>query len=284
MAHFLLYEIAFVLSTNFYSFFRLSFPAIFLRGSFIKILSLCIHDNNHGKLPDCQFADCFRSQILIRYHFTCRNRFGQKRSRTADSSKVNCAVTDNCLFYLRASFALTHHTGKSQIQAEIKAKMQETLTEQDIGIQVVNITVQDAEPPTSEIVSAFKAVETAKQGKDTAINNANKYQNEQIPAAEAAADKIIQSATAQKTARIAEAEGQVARFSAMYEEYTKNPQITRQRLYYEAIEDVLPGIKVIIDNGETQKVLPLSSFTESDGESSSSDKNASGEVDQNGGK
>ena len=151
-------------------------------------------------------------------------------------------------------------TGKSQIQAEIKAKMQETLTEQDIGIQVVNITVQDAEPPTSEIVSAFKAVETAKQGKDTAINNANKYQNEQIPAAEAAADKIIQSATAQKTARIAEAEGQVARFTAMYEEYARNPLITKQRMFYETIEDVLPDARIIISDGNTQTVYPLDSF------------------------
>ena len=151
-------------------------------------------------------------------------------------------------------------TGKSQIQAEVKAKMQETLTEQNVGLQIVNITVQDAEPPTAEIVSAFKAVETAKQGKDTAINNANKYQNEQIPAAEAAADKIIQNATAEKTARIAEAEGQVARFNAMYEQYRLNPLITKQRMFYETIEEVLPDAKVIFDDSNTQTVYPLESF------------------------
>lgn len=156
-------------------------------------------------------------------------------------------------------------TGKSQIQAEVKAKMQESLTEQDIGIQVVNITVQDAEPPTREIVSAFKAVETAKQGKDTAINNAKKYQNEQIPAAEANADKIIQTAEAQKTARIAEAEGQVARFNAMYEQYRLNPLITKQRMFYETVEDVLPDAKVIITDGGTQTMYPLESFTAENG-------------------
>ncbi len=174
-------------------------------------------------------------------------------------------------------------TAKNQIQSQVREKLTQALKTNDIGIEIVNLTVQDAEPPTSDVMQAFKAVETAKQGAETAVNNAKQYQNEQIPAAEAEADRIIQDAEAAKQTRIAEAEGQVARFSAMYEEYAKNPQITRQRLYYEAIEDVLPGIKVIIDNGETQKVLPLSSFTESDGESTS-DKNASGEVDQNGGK
>ena len=152
-------------------------------------------------------------------------------------------------------------TGKSQIQAEVKQKMQDELTKQNIGIQIVNITVQDAEPPTSTIVSAFKAVETAKQGKDTAINNANKYQNEQIPAAEAAADKIVQQAQAKKEARIAEAEGQVARFNAMYEQYALNPLITKQRLFYETVEDVLGDAKVIIDDGNTQKMMPLESFS-----------------------
>ena len=78
-------------------------------------------------------------------------------------------------------------TGKAQIQAIVKQKMQDELAKQNIGLQIINITVQDAEPPTQEIVQAFKAVETAKQGKDTAINNANKYKNEQIPAAEASA-------------------------------------------------------------------------------------------------
>ena len=151
-------------------------------------------------------------------------------------------------------------TGKAQIQAEVKAKIQETLEEQNIGLSIVNITVQDAEPPTREIVGAFKAVETAKQGKDTAINNANKYKNEQIPAAEAAADKIIKTAEADKTARIAEAEGQVARFNAMYEQYVLNPNITKQRMFYEAMENVLPDTKVIISDGSTQTIYPLDSF------------------------
>lgn len=152
-------------------------------------------------------------------------------------------------------------TGKAQIQAQVKQKMQEALEKQNIGIQVINITVQDAEPPTDEIVKAFKAVETAKQGKDTAVNNANKYKNEKIPAAEANADKIVQSAEAEKAARIAEAEGQVSRFKAMYKQYKLNPLITKQRLFYETMEDILPELKVIINDGGTQTLLPLENFS-----------------------
>ena len=64
------------------------------------------------------------------------------------------------------------------------------LEKYDIGIQLVSISIQDAQPPTTEVMTAFKAVETAKQGKETALNNANKYRNEQIPQAKAEADKI----------------------------------------------------------------------------------------------
>ena len=151
-------------------------------------------------------------------------------------------------------------TGKSAIQADVKEKMVRELQEQNIGIQVVNITIQDAEPPTQEIILAFKEVETAKQSAETRINQARKYENEQIPAAEAQADRIVQSAEAQKAARIAEAEGQVARFNAMYEQYALNPLITRQRMFYEALEDLLPDLKVIITDGNTQTIYPAESF------------------------
>ena len=152
-------------------------------------------------------------------------------------------------------------TAKGQIQAEVKEKLQKELAENVVGLMAVNVSVQDAEPPTPEIVQAFKEVETAKQGKETAVNNARKYQNEQIPRAEANADKITQSAEAAKAARIAEAEGQAERFSQMYDAYQKYPLITKQRMYYEAMEEVLPGTKVIITDGNTQEMLPIESFT-----------------------
>ena len=157
-------------------------------------------------------------------------------------------------------------TGKSQIQADIKADISKALKKNNIGLTLVNITIQDSRPPVESVENAFKAVETAKQGADTAKNNALQYQNRQIPQAEADADKIIQLAEANKAARIAEAEGQVARFNQMYEEYKNYPYITKRRLFFEKMEELLPDSKVIITDGDTQTMLPLESFTGSNNE------------------
>ena len=153
-------------------------------------------------------------------------------------------------------------TSKNQVQADVRDSLVEALKRADIGIEIVNVSIQDVEPPTHAVMDAFKAVENAKQGSETSINNANKYKSEQMPAAEANADMIEQQAEANKEARIAEAQGQVARFNAMYDQYKLNPLITKQRLFYETMEDVLPNLKVIIDDGSTQTMLPLGSFTE----------------------
>ncbi len=151
-------------------------------------------------------------------------------------------------------------TGKSQIQTSVREKLTEMLRESNIGLQCVNLTVQDAEPPTDKIIQAFKEVETARQARETVINSAKKYQSEQLPLAEAKADQVIQKAEAVRTARIAEANGQAARFSRMYEEYRAYPLITKQRLFYEAIEEILPGAKIIITDGGTEKLMPLGKF------------------------
>lgn len=150
-------------------------------------------------------------------------------------------------------------TGKSQIQSEIKEKIMARMEAEDVGVQLVNITIQDAEPPTAEVLTAFKEVETAKQGKETAVNNANKYRSEQLPAAEAQADQIVQQAEGERQARINEASGQVARFESMYAEYVQYPLITKQRMYYEAMEELLPGMKVVIqsEDGETLNMFNM---------------------------
>ena len=152
-------------------------------------------------------------------------------------------------------------TAKNQIQTSVREKLTEMLRESNIGLACVNLTVQDAEPPTNKIIQAFKEVETARQARETMINSAKKYQSEQLPLAEAEADKIIQNAQAVKQARIAEATGQTARFNNMFEEYKTYPLVTKQRLYFEALEEILPNAKVIITDGEkTEKILPLDKF------------------------
>ena len=182
-----------------------------------------------------------------------------------DPRVILANIAQNCIRTTIGSYGVDAvlTTGKNEIQSNIKNMILEKLDAIDIGIQLVNITIQDAEPPTNEVITAFKSVETAKQGKETALNNANKYRNEQIPSAEAEADKIVQDAEADKQARINEAEGQVARFNSMYDEYVKYPAVTKQRMFYETMEEVLPSMKIVIqgaDGGSVQQIMPLDKF------------------------
>lgn len=179
-------------------------------------------------------------------------------------------IAQNCIRTTIGSYSVDSvlTTGKNEIQSNIKQMIVDKLEAYDIGITLVNITIQDATPPTAEVENAFKEVETAKQGKETALNNANKYRNEQIPNAEAESDKILQEAEAEKQERINEANGQVARFNSMYQEYVKFPDVTKKRMFYEAMEDVLPDIKLIIQGsgGTVNTMLPLESFVTQNGE------------------
>lgn len=173
-----------------------------------------------------------------------------------------------CQSYIRDTIGLygvddVITTGKAEIQAAIRDKIVSRLEQEDLGIALVNIAMQDAEPPTTEVQQAFKAVETSKQEAETAINNANKYANEQIPAARANADQILQQAEAYKESRIAEAQGQASRFRELYQEYSKFREVTRQRLFYETIASVFPDMKVVImgkDGAQLSTVLPLDEF------------------------
>ena len=140
--------------------------------------------------------------------------------------------------------------------------------EYDIGLALTDIKIQDSEPPTTSVIEAFKNVETAKQAAETLINQAKAYQNSELPKAEASADQLIRNAEYLKQKRINDAAQQVAMFEAMYSQYAKNPDITRVRMYYEALTEALPGVKLYIniaESGSTDMLLPLESFANNGG-------------------
>ena len=181
-----------------------------------------------------------------------RNLVQSQVRNVVGSSTVDAVLTD----------------GKENIQMQVKDLVSEILMEYDIGLTLVDVRIQDAEPPTQEVIEAFKAVETAKQNAEAVVNQAKAYENAQIPAAQAEADKLIQNAEYLKQKRINEAKEQVAMFTAMYEEYAKNPDITRSRMYYEAISQILPDVKLFINtssNEDVQMLLPLESLVDNAG-------------------
>ena len=173
-----------------------------------------------------------------------RNLIQSQVRNVVGSSTVDATLTD----------------GKAGIQAQVKNLVAQILQEYDSGLVLVDVRIQDAEPPTKEVTEAFKAVETAKQRAETIINEAKAYQNAKLPEAQATADKLIQNAQYLKQKRINEALQQVALFEAMYKEYALNPSITRSRMYYEALSEILPGVKVYVNTGSgsnMQMLLPL---------------------------
>ncbi len=183
-----------------------------------------------------------------------RNLIQSQVRNVVGSSTVDAVLTD----------------GKENIQMQVKELVSEILETYDIGLTLVDVKIQDAEPPTAEVIEAFKAVETAKQQAETVINDAKAYQNAQLPLAQAQADKLIQNAEYLKQKRVNEAVEQVAMFQAMYAEYAQNPGITRSRMYYEAISEVLPGVKLYINSGsgsssDVQMLLPLESLVTTNG-------------------
>ena len=176
-----------------------------------------------------------------------RNLIQSQIRNVVGSSTVDSVLTD----------------GKESIQMQVKELVTQILQEYDIGLTLVDVKIQDAEPPTQEVIEAFKAVETAKQQAETVLNDARAYQNAKLPDAQAQADKLIQNAQYLKQARINQGIEQVAMFVAMYEEYKLNPEITRSRMYYETISEVLPGVKLYINTGDGSDVdmlLPLESI------------------------
>ncbi len=179
-----------------------------------------------------------------------RNLIQSQVRNVVGSSSVDSVLTD----------------GKENIQMQVKDLVTQILEEYDIGLTLVDVRIQDSEPPTQDVIEAFKAVETAKQQAETVVNDAKAYQNAKLPDAQAQADKLTQNAEYLKQKRINEAVEQVAMFTAMYEEYALNPDITRSRMYYETISKVFPNVKIYINTGDGSSVdmlLPLESLVES---------------------
>jgi modulator of FtsH protease HflK len=150
-------------------------------------------------------------------------------------------------------------SGKAEIEAEVRELLTSLIDKYDIGISVLAVKLQDVELPNDEVRRAFTAVTDARETMNTKINEAKKYRNKQLNEALGEKDAIISKAEGDKAARIERARGDVAVFNKLYEEYKNNPNITRERLVLETLEQVLPNAEIYImnDDGSTLKYFPI---------------------------
>jgi len=147
--------------------------------------------------------------------------------------------------------------GRQEIENEALVKMQSLATKYAMGISIDQVQLKNINPPRP-VQESFNEVNQAQQEKEKLINEARRDYNKVIPLAEGEKDQRIREADGYRLKRINEAEGDVARFSALLEEYIKAPEVTRRRIYIETLQEVMPGIrsKIIVDE-KGSSILPL---------------------------
>ena len=149
-------------------------------------------------------------------------------------------------------------TGARQtIETAVQDLMQKTLDHYGAGIFVQQVQLQKVDPP-AQVIDAFRDVQAARADLERAQNEAQTYANRVVPEARGNVARITQAAEAYKSQTVAEATGQTSRFLKIYEQYTKAPDVTRERMYLETMERVLGGSsKIIVDsNPGSQGVVP----------------------------
>jgi membrane protease subunit HflK len=167
-----------------------------------------------------------------------------------------------------AESALREVVGRNPLQAvmtnqrdliaqQSRELLQQIMDGYNAGVTILDLRIQKADPP-KEVIDAFNDVQRAKQDEERLRNEALAYRNDIVPRAKGEAARMVQNATAEKEKLVKEAEGQAARFTAFYQTYVANKDITVRRMYMEAMQDVLSKAdKVIIDqNGKGNGVVP----------------------------
>jgi membrane protease subunit HflK len=149
--------------------------------------------------------------------------------------------------------------GRAQIAVEVNQRLQEYINLYQTGILVSKVTVDDSKPP-SQVQAAFDDVIKAREDEERLKNEAQAYANGIVPEARGGAQRVLEEAMAYKEQVIANAEGEAERFTKLLTEYLKSPEVTRERLYLDAVQNVLSNnnkVMVDVDGGNNLMYLPL---------------------------
>jgi membrane protease subunit HflK len=194
----------------------------------------------------------YRVIDLEKYLFKVDNQTGTLR--VAAESTIRRVIANHTL-----DDALTDN--KFAIQQEIKDDLQAVSDKYGLGVVIAVVQLQDVQPP-KEVDAAFKDVASAKEDKNSYINQAQSYANEVIPKARGNAAEAINKALAYKETRIAEAKGDVAKFVQILEKYQESPTVTRTRMYLETVQEIFPDMEKYVVSGDgTVTFLPLMPYT-----------------------
>ncbi|MCM2369824.1 FtsH protease activity modulator HflK [Aporhodopirellula aestuarii] len=147
--------------------------------------------------------------------------------------------------------------GRQEIETDALAQLQELVNKFELGLSIDQVQLKNVNPP-QPVQRSFNEVNQAQQEREQLINVANGEYNKVVPRASGEADQKIQASEGYALKRVNEAEGDAARFNAVFAEYMKAPEVTKQRIYIETMQQIIPklGKKIILDDAASQ-ILPL---------------------------
>lgn len=149
--------------------------------------------------------------------------------------------------------------GRSEIASETKRIMQEILDSYQTGLNVMQVNLNEAQPP-EEVQDAFADAIKAREDEQRIINEANAYRNDIVPKARGDAQGMLEEAEAYRTQVLKSSQGETERFNQLLAEYQRAPEVTRERLYIETLEEVMsnnPKVVLDVQNGNNLTYLPL---------------------------
>ena len=147
--------------------------------------------------------------------------------------------------------------GRQEIEVEVLSRMQELVDNYKMGLSIDQVQLKDVNPPPP-VQPSFNEVNQAQQQREQLINQANGEYNKVVPRARGEADQKIRAAEGYALKRVNEAEGDATRFTALFTEFQKAPEVTKRRMHLETMRSVIPkmGKKIILDS-DAKQVLPL---------------------------
>jgi membrane protease subunit HflK len=180
-------------------------------------------------IVDVEWIIQYRIVDPVNWLFKVDNQ--RKTIRDISQSAINLLVGDRAILDVIGA-------ERSNIEQQGQDMMNELFDSYELGIRITAVKLQNIVPPAGSVQEAFEDVNKAIQDRSRLINEGKQAYNEAIPRAKGEAEKLIQQAEGYAVQRVNRAEGDVARFINVLDEYNRNPEVTRTRLYYEMFEDV----------------------------------------------
>lgn len=213
-----------------------------------KVLKEALMLTDDENIVNIQFAVQYVLKDPQQYLFNNRN---------ADDSVIQAAETAVREIVGKSKMDFVLYEGREQVAANAQKLTQEILDRYSTGIQVSKVTMQNAQPP-EQVQSAFDDAVKAGQDRERQKNEGQAYANDVIPRARGAASRLFEEAEAYKGRVVAQAEGDASRFKQVYTEYAKAPEVTRQRLYLDTMQQVFSNTsKVMVDSRSNSNLLYL---------------------------